>query len=217
MAAFSNKKQIQIKAEMLAKKTKFSKTEIEALLSMFRELTKNSGKLDRTMFRDILHNQFKMTDDIIMDRVFRVFDADNDTCVSADEWVKGLSTFLRGNIDDRIKFCFAVFDMNGDGFISREDIFQFLKNCIVKQTIDEDAEEGVKDLVDIMIKRMDEDHDTRLSYDDFQHSVKKEELLLEAFGPCLPDEPDAQEVLLALQNPDDQRDLIEKWSMTMKC
>jgi len=188
MAAFSNKKQMQMKAEMLAKKTKFSKTEIEALLSMFRELTKNSGKLDRTMFRDILHNQFKMTDDIIMDRVFRVFDQDNDTCVSADEWVKGLSTFLRGNIDDRIKFCFAVFDMNGDGFISREDIFQFLKNCIVKQTIDEDAEEGVKDLVDIMIKRMDDDHDTRLSYDDFQTSVKKEELLLEAFGPCLPDE-----------------------------
>lgn len=43
--------------------------------------------------------------------------------------------------------------------------------------------------MDIMIKRMDEDHDTRLSYDDFQISVKKEELLLEAFGPCLPDEP----------------------------
>ena len=45
-----------------------NKHEIEALLTMFRELTKHTGKLDRTMFRDILHKQFKMTDDIIMDR-----------------------------------------------------------------------------------------------------------------------------------------------------
>ena len=35
--------------------------------------------------------------------VFRVFDQDNDTCVNADEWVKGLSTFLRGSMEDKMK------------------------------------------------------------------------------------------------------------------
>jgi len=203
-----------MKAEMLSKKTKFQKPEIEALLQMYAELTKKTGKLDRTRFRDILHNQFQMTDDIIMDRVFRVFDSDNDTNVSADEWVKGLSTFLKGNIDDHIRFCFNVFDMNADGFISRDEIFHLLKNCIIKQPNDEDPDEGVKDLVDITIKRMDFDNDTRLSYADFQQSVKREEILLEAFGPCLPTHEDAQEVLDALENPDDQQDLLEKWSVT---
>ena len=43
-----------------------SKFEIECLLKKFRELTKT--KLERTKFRDILHKDFDMTDDIIMDR-----------------------------------------------------------------------------------------------------------------------------------------------------
>lgn len=33
----------------------------------------------------------------------------------------------------------------------------------------------------------DHDHDSRLSYSDFQTAVTEEPLLLEAFGPCLPD------------------------------
>lgn len=33
----------------------------------------------------------------------------------------------------------------------------------------------------------DYDHDSRLSYSDFEKAVKEENLLLEAFGSCLPD------------------------------
>jgi Ca2+-binding EF-hand superfamily protein len=32
--------------------------------------------------------------------------------------------------------CFTVYDLNGDGYISREEMFQLLKNSIVKVTID---------------------------------------------------------------------------------
>merc|ERR1712018_1125812 len=94
-------------------------------------------KMDRTMFRDILHRQFKMTDDIIMDKVFSVFDEDKDTRISADEWVKGLSMFLRGSLEDKMKFCFEVYDLNQNSYISREDMYQFLKNCMVKHTVDD--------------------------------------------------------------------------------
>lgn len=34
----------------------------------------------------------------------------------------------------------------------------------------------------------DHDHDGRLSFADFEKSVKEENLLLEAFGTCLPDD-----------------------------
>lgn len=33
----------------------------------------------------------------------------------------------------------------------------------------------------------DHDHDSRLSYADFEKAVRDENLLLEAFGTCLPD------------------------------
>lgn len=33
----------------------------------------------------------------------------------------------------------------------------------------------------------DFDHDGKLSFEDFEQAVREEKLLLEAFGPCLPD------------------------------
>ena len=35
--------------------------------------------------------------------VFKAFDKDNDSIVNAEEWVTGLSTFLRGTLEERTK------------------------------------------------------------------------------------------------------------------
>ncbi|XP_078519778.1 calaxin [Lissotriton helveticus] len=189
-----NRKNLQKQAETLSKVEKhFNKSEIESLMKLFQALVGGgSGKLsrnglDRNKFRNILHNTFGMTDDMIMDRVFRAFDKDNDSNISVTEWVQGLSVFLRGTLEERIKYCFNVFDLNGDGYISREEMFHMLKNSLVKQPTDEDPDEGVKDLVEITLKKMDIDHDGKLSFEDFEKAVHEESLLLEAFGPCLPD------------------------------
>ncbi|XP_048366335.1 calaxin isoform X3 [Sphaerodactylus townsendi] len=120
-------------------------------------------------------------------RVFRAFDKDNDSCVSVTEWVEGLSIFLRGTLEEKIKYCFDVYDLNSDGYISREEMFHMLKNSLLKQPSEEDPDEGIKDLVEITLKKMDYDHDGKLSYTDFEKAVRDENLLLEAFGPCLPD------------------------------
>merc|ERR1711885_2118 len=150
------KKNLQKIAEELSvdKRLRFDRGEIEQLLIMFTTLTSSNKKalIERTQFRDVLHDSFKMTEEILMDRVFRAFDEDM------------------------------------DGYISREEMFQLLKNCLVKQPAEEDPEEGIKELVDITLKKMDLDHDGLLSLEDFAESVKQEELLLEAFGKCLPND-----------------------------
>lgn len=91
-----------------------------------------------------------------------------------------------------------------------------LKDSLIRQPTEEDPDEGVKDLVDIALKKMvlvyatlqttfntehyftiishthaavvvqDYDHDGKVSYADFKTTVKDENLLLEAFGNCLP-------------------------------
>ncbi|XP_060560815.1 calaxin-like [Ruditapes philippinarum] len=166
----------------------FQKAEIEKLLSMYNKYVEGATnkKLDRMKFRDILHNMFGMTDDMLMDRVFRAFDRDSDNHINQDEWVLGLSVFLKGDIEELTKYTFMTYDLNQDGYISREEMYQLLKNSMVKQPTEEDPEEGIKELVEICVKMMDLDHDSRLSYADFEQAIKDEPLLLEAFGTCLP-------------------------------
>lgn len=50
--------------------------------------------------------------------------------------------------------CFSIYDLNDDGYISREEMFQMLKTTMVRQPSEEDPDEGIKDLVETMIKRM---------------------------------------------------------------
>uniref|UniRef100_A0A803U1H7 EF-hand domain-containing protein n=1 Tax=Anolis carolinensis TaxID=28377 RepID=A0A803U1H7_ANOCA len=189
-----NRKKLQELAESLCKTAKhFNKFEVECLIKLFHTLEVEPSDryagigLDRNSFRNVLHVTFGMTDDMMMDRVFRAFDKDNDSCISVTEWVEGLSIFLRGTLEEKIKYCFEVYDMNSDGYISRDEMFLMLKNGLVQQPSDEDPNEGIKDLIEITLKKMDYDHDGKLSYADFENAVKDENLLLEAFGPCLPD------------------------------
>ena len=49
--------------------------------------------------------------------------------------------------------CFNIYDLNGDGYISREEMFQMLKTT-VKPTGEEELDDYIKDLVEITIKMM---------------------------------------------------------------
>ena len=59
-------------------------------------------------FRDLLHDSFCMTEEILMDRVFRAFDEDLDGFISMKDWVQGLSTFLRGSLEEKTKCKYDV-------------------------------------------------------------------------------------------------------------
>ncbi|NXR08330.1 EFCB1 protein, partial [Semnornis frantzii] len=189
-----SRKKLQQLLDSLGRASKhFTKIEVECLVKLFDGLVAESRSrfaavgFDCNMFRDVLYRMFGMMDDVMMDRVFRTFDRDNDSCISAEEWVGGLAVFLRGTLEERIKYCFEVYDLNGDGYITRDEMFQMLKNSLLRQPAEEDPDEGIKDLVDIALKKMDYDHDGKISIVDFEKAVRDENLLLEAFGPCLPD------------------------------
>ncbi|XP_014239419.1 EF-hand calcium-binding domain-containing protein 1 [Cimex lectularius] len=195
----------------IKKVTHFSRPETEALSLIYEKLvgvshgmpTQNNhhlavstaplinskGKegLERTVFRDLLHNTFNVSaEDILMERIFCAFDTSCDGIIKCDEWVQGMSAFLRGTLEEKTAFAFAVYDLNNDGYIVREEMFSLLKNSLVKQPQEEDPEEGVKELVELVLKKLDRDKDGKVSFEDFRGAVEEEPLFLEAFGQCLP-------------------------------
>lgn len=98
--------------------------------------------------------------------------------------MKCMSVLLRGRYEEKLKFCFRVYDLNGDRYISKEEMYQMLKFCLVRGA--EEDEDGIKDLVDLVLKKLDEDRDGRVSEADWTGAIGKESLLMEAFGQCLP-------------------------------
>ncbi|CAH1968704.1 unnamed protein product [Acanthoscelides obtectus] len=81
---------------------------------------------------------------------------------------------------------YLVYDTMGDGMLGREAMFYLLRNSLVSISGEDDAEESVKDMIEVITKKLDIDRDGKISFQDYKQSVQKQPMLLEVFGQCLP-------------------------------
>ncbi|GAB6023608.1 EF-hand calcium-binding domain-containing protein 1 [Chamberlinius hualienensis] len=169
----------------MAFKTKFDNVEVEILTKYFNYYC-DGNQMDETVFKDRIHRILNINSEVMLERIFRVFESEGNNNVSLDEWLKGLSIILRGNLNEISRYCFSVYDLKSDGHITKSDIIYLLKDSLVQVEDNEDPEEELKNLAKITIKNMDFDQDGRLSFQDFLHAVSQNISLLEAFGHCLP-------------------------------
>ena len=51
---------------------------------------------------------------------------------------------LAGTEEEHTRYCFDIYDLNGDGVITREEMLTMLKTSLGRQGMDEDPDEGVK-------------------------------------------------------------------------
>ncbi|XP_012152209.2 calaxin [Megachile rotundata] len=206
--------------ESLKRKTRFSWSELDNLCKMYKKLTNSPQQqvgqsiigrrsqsnqtiegIDRGIFRNLLHNTFKViTEDTLVERIFCCWDRENEGIIRLEPWIMGLDLYLRGSFREKIEFCFRVYDLNSDGFITKDEIFQLFKNCLMKQPGEEDPDEAVRDLSEMALKKLDVDRDGKISFQDYKVAVLEENLLLEAFGQCLVTDENRTSILVSLQS-----------------
>jgi len=182
--------------QKMVQATHFDYDEVKLLQEIYGMIhtVKASGVdyLSRPAFRDILILCFDMVDDMMMDRTYHSLasQGEYDASVSVDLWVTGMSVYLRGTIEEKIDFCFRVYDIDMNQEISRDEMYSLLSESIVKSPSEEDKDEAIRDLIEIVLKKIDvstpKTQTSKISKDDFAASVKKNKLLLEVFGRCLP-------------------------------
>lgn len=174
----------------LIHETHFNYVELETLALIYfkfaGEDNSNNTYLNKQQFRLVFHTCFYIDDDLLIDRAMVYLDKGSNQYVTIETWVKTMSLFLRGTLEEKVAYCFNVYDLNGDRVIRRNEIIKLLDKCFVKE-YDEDADLAVKDLADIMIRKMDLDSDGVISFDDYRTSVQNQPELLECFGQCLPE------------------------------
>ena len=136
----------------------------DAFNACFRRVLNASGRPDGPRFEAVL------------DRLFDVFDSDSNGVVDATELMCGLSVLCGGSRHDKVRAAFALYDTNGDGFISLEEMTQYLASVFkvlyelqpnTEMTANVSATELAVVTAEHAFEEADLNHDGRLSFEEF--------------------------------------------------
>ena len=127
---------------------------------------------------------------VLRNQIFKVFDTNGDGLIDREEFMRGLAMCCRGELNDKLKFCFSMFDLSGDGYIDRAELhrclastafasFALLQAVAVEQglvvevsaLIPAEFEKEVNAMVDDAFKKQDINEDGKLSYDEFKRWI----------------------------------------------
>merc|ERR1712118_148035 len=98
---------------------------IKKLYKKFKQVDRdNSGTIDYSEFLQVMEEE----DHPLMQRMFRLFDADASGRLELKEFIVGLSNYTSAAKTDKLKFAFMMFDEDGSGFIERRELVKILQS-----------------------------------------------------------------------------------------
>ncbi|XP_055921877.1 NADPH oxidase 5 isoform X2 [Eupeodes corollae] len=152
----------------------FDKKSLEQLESLFRRTVGNEKEISRAEFKKIVTSK----NPFFTDRVFQIFDKDNSGSISLQEFIDAIHQFSGQSADDKIRFLFKVYDIDGDGLIQHKELHDVIRACMEENGM-RFSEDQIEDLTTAMFEDADPYNRGTITYEALKNQLHKHGGLLE--------------------------------------
>ncbi|KAK3094542.1 hypothetical protein FSP39_003067, partial [Pinctada imbricata] len=112
--------------DLLCKNTKFTRKELQIMYRGFKQECP-AGAVNEETFKKIYAQFFPQGDSSAYAHfVFNSFDHNKSGCINFEDFVTGLSILSRGTFQERLQWAFNLYDINKDGLITRDEMFDII-------------------------------------------------------------------------------------------
>ncbi|KAH3757104.1 calcium-binding protein [Pelomyxa schiedti] len=161
--------------EELLAHTHFGPSEIKSMYKQFQRETPH-GVIGKAAFREVM-KQMGVVDEFLQDLIFRVFDENRDGMINFREFACALSVMTRGNPDEKLEFAFQMYDLDGNGFISQDEMTKILQSFYKLVgplvTFSGRKYDSPAQLVQEFFDQMDANHDGQISLEEYKEGALK--------------------------------------------
>jgi len=163
--------------------TTLEKYTLSEVLEIFAQATNEEGFVPEAQFfycfEELIGDDISPSDKqrlpSILHTLYRVFDTNHDNVVDFTELGTGLACLCGGSHEDKVKAAFDLYDYNGDGVISLDEMKRYLTAVFKvvyaldpKLATDGSPEELAEHTAEHCFEEGDLNHDGRLTYSEFK-------------------------------------------------
>ncbi len=157
--------------------THFGSDEIEALYAHFRSIASSvtdDGVIDRNEFRKAMG----LSQSLFVDRLFQLFDENNNGLINFPEFLTGLSILcIRGTLEEKMSFSFRIYDFDNDHKISNEELTSMLKTSLSENGLSLTPAQ-IEQIIRGTFKEADKNGDGFIDFDEYKRIVDKQPSIL---------------------------------------
>lgn len=149
-------------------------------IEMFR---KSLGKLEACGLQNLDDSPF-------VERLFILLDTNGDGVVDLHEFVTGLSLLCKGTIEQKLELSFKAYDLDGNGYISKDELASMFKSAWIsafqalcatygneelsKEDLNEFSEEMATQFSNNSFNTLDLNGDGQISFEEFKEFAMSE-------------------------------------------
>ncbi|XP_005004507.2 calsenilin isoform X1 [Cavia porcellus] len=167
--------------DQLQTQTKFTKKELQSLYRGFKNECP-TGLVDEDTFKLIYSQFFPQGDATTYAHfLFNAFDADGNGAIHFEDFVVGLSILLRGTVHEKLKWAFNLYDINKDGYITKEEMLAIMKSIydmMGHHTYPVLREDAPLQHVEKFFQKMDRNQDGVVTIEEFLETCQKDENIM---------------------------------------